>query len=226
MANVKSKEIDVSHYRHAIPTPSNNLRKGTGAEKQVGEYYFLKIDSLLPYKNQARKIFNDEEIKELSETIKEHGIRQPLSVISSDTQKERFEVISGERRLRAAKLAGLEVVPCIIVKDATRVEEVALIENVHRSDLHIVEFADAVAALAKNQKWGDVSEIAKKIGKPLSEVSRALAISKFPQEVKSYLLSKGIGSRDVVRKLIGMEYSDMKKFLGFDKSVQIPHPVD
>lgn len=221
MANVKYKDIDLSQYKNAIPTPTNNLRKGTGAEKQVGEYYFLKVDSLLPYKNQARKTFNDEEIGQLAETVKEHGIRQPLSVVPSETEKEYFEVVSGERRLKAAKLIGLEVVPCIIIKDTSKAEEIALIENIQRTDLHIVEFADAVASLSKNKEWGDVSELAKRVGKPLSTISEALSISKLPNDIKTHLIEKNIRSRDVIRKLLSLDYGSMRGYLGIGKKESV-----
>lgn len=214
MANVKYKEVDLSQYKNAIPTPTNNLRKGTGAEQQVGEYYYLKIDNLLPYKKQARQVFDEEEIRQLSETIKELGIRQPLSVVPSETQKEFFEVVSGERRLRAAKLIGLQVVPCIIIKDSAKAEEIALIENIQRTDLHIVEFSDAISSLYKNKERGDISDIAKKIGKSVSTISEALSISKLPDDIKSHLIERNIKSRDIVRKLISLDYEKMKEYLG------------
>lgn len=217
MANVKYKEIDVSQYKNAIPTPTNNLRKGAGAEKQVGEYYYLKTDSLLPYKNQARKVFDDEEINQLAQTIREHGIRQPLSVIPSETKKDFFEVVSGERRLRAARLAGLDVVPCIILKDFSKAEEIALVENIQRADLHIVEFANAVASLSENVKWGEVSEIANKVGKSVSTISEALSIARLPEYIKEHLIEKNIRSRDVIRKLLTLDDVSMKKFLGIEK---------
>lgn len=224
MANIKYKEIDHSQYRNAIPNNSSNLRTSIGTEKQVGEYYFLKVESLQPFKNQARKTFNEEEIKQLSATIKEHGIRQPLTVVPSQSEKDCFEVISGERRLKAAILADLEVVPCIIIKSYDNAEEIALIENIQRTDLHPIEFAEAVASLMKNSKWGDVSEVAARIGKSISTISEATSIAKLPEDIKSYLLERDIRSRDTIRKLITLEHEQMKSALGITGSTKIFNP--
>lgn len=216
MANVKYKEVDLSSYQNAIPVNSSNLRKSIGAENRVGEYYFLKVNSLVTYKNQARKLFDEEEIRQLADTIREHGIRQPLTVIPSQEQEGCFEVISGERRLKAARLAKLDIVPCIIIKDYDKAREIALIENVQRSDLHLVEFAEAVSSLVDSSERGSISEIATKIGKPVSTISEALTIAKLPEEIKAYLIDKNIGSRDRIRKLFGLNQDEMKASLGIN----------
>jgi len=132
-------------------------------EKFVGEYYFLSIEKLIPYQKQARRIFNEEEIQELAQTIKEHGIKSPLLVINSKNHQGSFEVVSGERRLRAAKIVGLTKLPCIIIDD-NQAEEVALIENIQRENLHPIELADALAKLLDEKKHGQQIEMAEKIG--------------------------------------------------------------
>src|SRR3546814_165865 len=205
------KEIDEKHYQNAIPGKNSNLRASIGREKTVGEYYFLKTDSLIPYSKQARKIFREEEINQLADTIREHGIRQPLTVISSENNIDKFEVISGERRLRAAQLIGLEVVPCIIIKDSERAEEIALIENIQRSDLHPIEFSEAILSLTTNSKWGDISKIAEKIGKSISTISEAVSIANLPQDIKSYLIENNIKRKDIIRILTLLDNNQMKK---------------
>jgi ParB family chromosome partitioning protein len=84
------------------------------------EIIYLSVTQLHPYKKQARKIFENLEIESLAETIKEHGIRQPLTVLRVQGDTVHFEVVSGERRLRAAKKLGLEKVPCIIIENEER----------------------------------------------------------------------------------------------------------
>ena len=99
------------------------------------EVIYTDIDKVRPYNEQARTYFDESEIIALSKTIIEHGIRQPLTVIGTD---EGFQVVSGERRLRAAKLAGLKKVPIIIISDDKKAEELSLIENIQRKDLQLV----------------------------------------------------------------------------------------
>ena len=107
----------------------------------------LKINEVEPNKKQPRKFFNEEALKELSDSIKQHGIVQPLVVAK---QKDYYEIIAGERRWRAAKMAGLKEVP-VVIKDYSPQEimEVALIENIQREDLNPVEEAKAYMALAE-----------------------------------------------------------------------------
>src|SRR3989338_9041518 len=189
------------------------LRASIGRESGVGEYYYLSTDILIPYKKQARKVFNDEEIKNLSETISEYGVKNPLLVIRSHDEEGKFEVVSGERRLRAAKLVGFEKVPCIIIDDE-KAEEIALIENIQRSDLHPVELGDALQSLYEKANWGELTELTKKIGKDKSSVSNCLSYAKLPRYVKIYLIDNGIKERDIFRRLLKMESEDeMMSFL-------------
>ena len=91
-----------------------------GMDKFRGEYYHLNVDILVPFKNQVRQVFHQSEIDSLAETIEAHGVRQPLTVLKRADGK--YEVVSGERRLRAAKSIGLTKVPCIIIEDADQAE--------------------------------------------------------------------------------------------------------
>jgi ParB family chromosome partitioning protein len=131
-------------------------------------------------KDQPRKIFKDQELAELSQSIKENGIIQPITVSEEDGK---FIVIAGERRLRAARLAGLEEVP-VIIKRATQKDTLvmAIIENVQRSDLNCVEEALAYYKLM-NEFDLTQEEVAKKIGKERSTIANFLRILKLPREV-------------------------------------------
>lgn len=131
----------------AAPTQLTAIRSSIGLEGSAGDLYQIKVEFLIPFARQARKVFLQEDIDALAETIKEHGIRQPLTVIKSLESEGKYEVVSGERRLRAAIQLGFSKVPCIVLQDASKANEIALIENLHRSDLHPIESAEAFQAL-------------------------------------------------------------------------------
>lgn len=140
----------------------------------------VPIDKIKANKDQPRKIFKDKELVELSNSIKENGIIQPITVAEEDGQ---FTIIAGERRFRASKLAGLKEVP-VLVKKVTKKDTLvmAIIENVQRSDLNCIE-----EALAYYQLMNEFSltqeEVAKKIGKERSTIANFLRILKLPREV-------------------------------------------
>jgi len=204
MAKVRYKEPSENFKKSTMNQPDAKQRSSVGSEGYVGEFYNFSIDLLIPYAKQARKRFDDKQIAELSATIKENGIQNPLLVVSSKTQLEKFEVVSGERRLRAAKLLGLMKVPCIVVNEE-KAEEIALIENIQRTDLHPVEIANAISSILENPKWGDVSKFSDKIGKDQSVVSHYLAYAKLPEMIKETLIARDIKSRDVLRQIIKLE---------------------
>lgn len=192
---------------------SQEKRSSIIMEGTVGEHFFIKTEKLLPYKKQARRIFDDEDLKTLAETIKEVGVRQPLTVIKSDTQGY-FEVISGERRLRAAVMAGLEKVPCIILSNSDNIEEIALIENLQRVDLHPVELGEAYKSLM-DQRSFNIRDLARKVGVSKSVVGEQLNYAKFPQDIKDHLINNKLKSRNLLRQLTkALNPSEMRKVLG------------
>lgn len=140
----------------------------------------VEIEKITANKAQPRKIFKEKELLELSESIKENGVIQPILVIEREGM---FEIVAGERRFRASKLAGLSKVP-VIVKRATKkdVLVMSIIENVQRSDLNCVEEALAYFQLM-NEFDLTQDEVAKKIGKERSTVANFLRILKLPKEV-------------------------------------------
>ena len=168
----------------AAPSQSSSPVTTKGADLN-GHPAMLNVQQIKANKDQPRKIFKDKEIAELAASIKENGIIQPLTV----QQGEGGEVIliAGERRLRAAKLAGLEQVP-VVFKKATKKDIVAMaiIENVQRSDLNCVEEALAYYQLM-NEFDLTQEEVAKKIGKERSTIANFLRILKLPREVIQYL---------------------------------------
>lgn len=158
--------------------------------KDNNTVFWIEISKISPNPNQPRKEFNEEQLKELAESIKQYGILQPLLVVRREEENENgtnvhYELIAGERRLRAAKLAGLSQAPVIIRKEpAERVKlELALIENVQREDLNSIEKAIAFKRLSEEFKMKH-SEIAKKIGKSRVHVTNTIRILNLPEEMK------------------------------------------
>ena len=220
MGNVRYKEISSELEASASPILQNRSRISIGNNVNVGEIFYLLLEDLLPSPIQARKKFDEEALKRLAETISSVGITAPLSVVSSLEEKGKFEIISGERRFRAAKICGLKKVPCMILEDKNTLDEIALIENIQRDDLHPIELADALYRLSKT--WKTSREIAKKIGKTESTVSELLAFSKLPKEIKEHLINGQIQTRSILRKLSSMtSISEMRDYLKISREGKI-----
>ncbi len=195
----------------AAPTELTSIRSSLGLEGSAGDLYQIKLEQLIPFAKQARKIFNQEDIDALAETIKEHGIRQPLTVIKSSVEVGKYEVVSGERRLRAATQLGFVKLPCIVLQDASKANEIALIENLHRADLHPVESAEAYQALITSGICNTQQDISDKLSVSKSIVSETLKLNNLPGEIKAYILDHNIKSRDMFRKLLAAETTDQMK---------------
>jgi len=149
----------------------------------------VKISSVEPNVNQPRKQFDEDALLELSESIKQYGVLQPLLV--SD-KKDYYEIIAGERRWRAAKLAGLKEVP-VIVKDFSEQElvEISLIENIQREDLNPVEEAMAYKRLIDEFHLKQ-DEIAERVGKSRTAVTNAMRLLKLSEKVQQMLIDEMI----------------------------------
>lgn len=161
----------------------------------------LDISQLQPNPLQPRADFDKEELEELKISIQEHGVIEPLVVAQTPAG---MQIIAGERRLRAAKLAGLQQVPVIIKKTTPRgMLEMALIENVQRVDLNALERAKAFQRLMSEFKLTNV-EIAKKIGKSSSFISNSLRLLKLPDAIKDGLLG-GVITEGHARALAAIE---------------------
>ncbi|MDD2839602.1 MAG: ParB/RepB/Spo0J family partition protein [Rickettsiales bacterium] len=152
----------------------------------------ISIELLRPNRFQPRKFFNDEELRELSLSIKEYGILQPIVVRKLAEDLSKFEIIAGERRFRASKIAGLETVPAI-VKDFNDkdVLSLAIIENIQRSDLSVMEEAEAYFMLMKDFNYTQ-QDVANFVGKSRSHVANIIRLLDLPQEVKELLYQKKI----------------------------------
>ena len=147
----------------------------------------ISIDRIKPNPNQPRKHIKEETLKELAESIKQKGIIQPIIV----REKERYyEIIAGERRWRAAQIAGLQEIPVVIRNDISELEslELALIENIQREDLNPIDLALAYNELIEKYKLTQ-EELAKILGKSRSAIANTLRLLKLPEEIKNHIIS-------------------------------------
>ena len=143
----------------------------------------ISISSIIPNKYQPRKKFEKENLEELTKSIKERGIIQPLVVRISENQKDKYELIAGERRLQASQTAGLHEVPVIIIEaDNLKSLELAIIENVQRKDLNVIEEAQGYKRLIEEFGY-DQEKVSKFIGKSRSHITNSLRILSLPRTV-------------------------------------------
>jgi len=210
---MKLEEAKIRIVEQPTQKPVKPLRSSIYTEDYKGEYYNIPIVKLLPYKNQARKIFDEDSLMSLAETIKEHGIRQPLTVIPSESKEGHYEIISGERRYRAAKLAGLTSVPCMVLHNALKAEEIAIIENIQREDLHPIELMKAYNNLLEHNICKSTQEIATKLGVAKSSVVETMGLKNISEEVQSILLHERISNRDFLRILCKTSSEKQKEVL-------------
>ena len=168
----------------------------------------ISISSIVPNKNQPRKIFEQTALEELTNSIKERGVIQPLIVRKSDDQDDKFELIAGERRLQASQSAGLNEVPVVVLEaDNLKSLEFAIIENVQRKDLNPIEEAESYKNLIDNFGY-DQDKVSQFIGKSRSHVSNSLRLLNLPGKLIDMIRHEKI-SQGHAKILIGLENSLM-----------------
>jgi ParB family chromosome partitioning protein len=166
----------------------------------------IPISSIVPNRNQPRKHFEKESLNELTNSIKERGIIQPLIVRKSVDQDKMFELIAGERRWQAAQAAGMHEVPVLIVDaDHLKSLELAIIENVQRRDLNAIEEAESYKNLIDNFGY-DQDQVSQFIGKSRSHVSNTLRLLSLPEKLVEMIRSGKI-SQGHAKILIGLDNS-------------------
>ena len=164
----------------------------------------ISISSIVPNKNQPRKSFEKEALDELTVSIKERGVIQPLIVRRSEELDDKYELIAGERRWQAAQSAGLNEVPVVIVDaDNLKSLELAIIENVQRKDLNPIEEAESYKNLIENFGY-DQERVSKFIGKSRSHISNSLRLLSLPEKLID-MIKIGIISQGHAKILIGLE---------------------
>ncbi|MFZ5968709.1 MAG: ParB/RepB/Spo0J family partition protein [Bacillota bacterium] len=186
--------------------PENRIQNDRG-KGEKGEIFKAEINSIKPNRNQPRKEFDPDKIASLVESIKLHGIIQPIVVrpISNG-----YEIVAGERRWRASREAGLKEIPCIVKElDDKQGMEIALIENLQREDLNAIEEAMAYKGLIDNFQMTQ-EQISAAIGKSRSNIANTLRLLNLDGDVKNMVVKNEITSGHA-RALLRLEDSDVQK---------------
>lgn len=202
-----------------MPSPKKKPALGRGLGSLMGEAQSetgytaamaadrdMDIEKIFPNPNQPRTHFNESELEELSESILEHGVLQPLLVRKSG---QKYEIIAGERRYQASKIAGLKKVP-VIVKDVDdqTVLEIALIENLQRSDLNPIEEARGYRQLIKTSGMTQEA-LSKAVSKSRSAITNSLRLLDLPEQVQQYLFD-GKLTAGHARAILAVPFEDAR----------------
>jgi ParB family chromosome partitioning protein len=179
------------------------LEDSSSSKKQDGDIVFLSMDRLDPNPNQPRRLFNEESLEDLSNSIKEMGVIQPLVV--RPRENNRYEIVAGERRWRAAKIAGYSTIPAI-VRDVSDSEslEIALIENLQRENLNPLDTAEAYGMLINKYSYTH-DALAKRIGKDRSNITNHVRLLNLPDPIKEDLRNDLL-SMGHARTLLGVDH--------------------
>ena len=190
----------------------------THGENKVSQ---IKLSMIDPKSDQPRKYFDKETLEELASSIAENGLLQPILV--REYGDSRYQIIAGERRFRASKLAGLSEIPAIVLdKDDRKVAEIALIENIQREDLNPVEEAMAFRALIKEYDLTQ-EELSEKVGKSRSAIANTMRLLDLPDEILT-MVAAGDLSAGHARTLLGVKDRDNMLILA-DKTIEFDYSV-
>lgn len=183
----------------------NNQRKESLFEKN--KVYNVNINFVMPNENQPRKFFDKIKLEELANSIKNNGIIQPILV--TKVAKDKYKIIAGERRWRAARLLGLKEVP-ILIRELTESEvlEQALIENIQRQDLNAIEEAEALTRLMDEHKLTQ-EEVSARVGKSRSSIANTLRLLSLPQSVQSLVIQDDL-SAGHARALVAIKNEELQ----------------
>ncbi len=191
-------EVETAYENNNAPT-----------NKKGGEVY-LDVNTIVPNPNQPRKIFDEERLRELSESIKEYGLIQAITVIESNNNDDEYILIAGERRLRAHKLANIDKIKAnIITIEENKMREVALIENIQRDDLNIIELAYSYAQLI-NEHSLTHEELSAKVFKSRTSITNTLRLLQLSSYVQQMLANEKITAGHA-KVMIGLEDEVQRK---------------
>lgn len=221
-----SKKVKIDPMMSVLSPSGSSKGSSLTTSDYKAEIKYIVINDIISYKKQARVFFDEDSLNELADSIRSQGIIQPLQIIPSREISGKYEVVSGERRLKAAKMLGMDKVPCMVLDSKKDSELVAVIENVQRKDLNPLELSKALFDLTKNSKHGEKAAIANKLGVSPAFMSQHLSVYSLPEDVKDYLLSqKGVSLKYLLR-LKKMDNEDeireevfKKKVIGVSRSV-------
>ncbi len=175
----------------------------------------ISINSIKPNPYQPRKVFSQKALEELSKSIKAFGIIQPISV--RQISGESYELVAGERRLRASELAELKEIPAMVINYRDKESAmIALVENLQREDLNFIEEAEGYNSLIEDHKFSQV-ELAEKLGKSQSTIANKLRLLKLPDDIKKTLIEENLTERHG-RALLKLPDDDLRR-IALDKTV-------
>lgn len=183
-----------------LPAPAPAGAAAAAAESR--SVFLCAIEKIVPQKGQPRQHFDEAELEELTASIREHGLIEPLIVRRTQTGADGFEIIAGERRWRAAQRAGLREV-LVVVKDVSPKEafELALVENVQRADLNPIEIAEAYDRLLTEHGYTHQT-LAERVGKDRTTLVNSLRLLRLPPRIRSMVISREL-SEGHARALLG-----------------------
>lgn len=190
--NNKKEMIKKSAKKRTAPK-TVELSKYIDSSREDSNIYSIPLDEIEDNPYQPRKEFDEESLKELAESIKIHGVIQPIVVREEDNK---IVLVAGERRLRASKLAELEKIPAIIQTKGQALE-ISLIENLVREDLTPFEEADALQTMIDEYKYTQ-DKLAKVVGKNRTSISRSLSLNKIPKDLKEKCARVHIPKRTLI----------------------------
>lgn len=174
-------------------------------EKKENQVQFLRMSLVDPKSDQPRKYFDKEALEDLAESIKENGLLQPILV--REYGDGRYQIIAGERRYRACKMAGLAEIPAMVLdRDDKTVAQLALIENIQREDLNPIEEARAFKALAEDYDMTQ-EELSFKVGKSRSAIANSMRLLELPDEILTMVAAREL-SAGHARTLLGVKDKD------------------
>ena len=206
----------------------NKIKKGLGrglssligevkAEAQANQ---LQVSELVPNKYQPRKIFDEKNLEELTNSIKERGMIQPIIVRKSNVDKSKFEIIAGERRWLAAQRAGLHDVPVVVTEaDDLKSLEFAIVENVQRHDLNPLEEAQGYKRLIDEFSY-DQEKVSKFIGKSRSHITNSLRLLTLPDDVIKLVENKKLTAGHA-KILVGLENASFVALKIIEKKLSV-----
>ena len=175
-----------------------------GDSEKIDEQKNVSISSLITNKYQPRKKFDENSLEELTNSIRERGIIQPIIVRPSAEEEDKFEIIAGERRWQAAQHAGLHQVPVVVINvDNLKSLEFAIVENVQRKDLNPIEEAEGYKKLIDEFSY-DQDKVSKFIGKSRAHISNCLRLLTLPQEIIELIIDEKL-SQGHAKILVGLD---------------------
>lgn len=209
-ADAALTSLPVRDFNFAEPGKRNNRMGERAGTQRMGNARIIEISRIQPDPDQPRKLFNEEDLAGLAQSIRECGILQPISVTYIE-DKDFYQIISGERRWRAAQLANLNIMPCIIHNDEEGQGEKRLIkqliENLQRSDIHPVEECQGILNLIEQYNLTH-QQVADRLGKSRSAITNILRLRNLPENIKKDATEHPDISKDILMQLLTLNTVD------------------